>query len=148
MNIFKRGLKKAKQFGRAIDPTYSKGTIGRITAPIAKPLVATAAVGLTGGTILIKRPDLLKPALKGYSAGAAIGTGIAAGGALGGVTKGASFTASQYADSVRQVNGTVGNGNVAAPTDNPVANPSSPAGMIAVGLIVGAVALAAFSKGK
>lgn len=93
-----RGVTNAVQdVGHAFDVTYSKGLVGQYTAPVARPVVATAAAALTGGASLL-RADQRAEAIKGWKMGAAIGSGAKAGGALGAVQAGAKATAGAVAE--------------------------------------------------
>lgn len=82
--------KPISSVGRAIDPTYSKGLIGRITYPIARPMVATAAAAMTGGLSVLagekgwisKSTFGIKPTVTGIAIGAAVGGAILTGGGI------------------------------------------------------------------
>lgn len=124
MNIFKRALKKGKQAVGSIskgisqlDPTYSKGLIGRYTAPIAKPVVASTTMVLTGGSAALVRPDLVKPAIQGFQMGAALG-GAARAGGLSAIEAGANVVSASYSGPAMTESGAIiGEG---APANEPL----------------------------
>lgn len=99
MNIFKRGLKKIKKAAAYVDPTSSKSFsgAGKYVKPVFKPVVATAAVGLTGGAAALVRPDLIKPAIQGYTAAAAVGGALMTGGTLAAAAAGVTQVGNAYA---------------------------------------------------
>jgi hypothetical protein len=67
-----------KSAGRAVDPTYSRGIVGRYTASIARPAVQSAAAVVTGGASLAVQSKAQRAdALKGFAIGAAAGTAAA-----------------------------------------------------------------------
>lgn len=74
--------------GGTLTATFSGGLGSKISSAVqtvAKPVIATAAAGLTGGASIALAPRSstfgVKPAVQGYAAGAAIG--LAAGAAAG-----------------------------------------------------------------
>ena len=136
MSFWSKLKSKVKAFGRNIDITYSKGTIGKFTSPIGKPLVQSTAVVLTGGTSLIfQSPQQRRDALKGFAGAAAVGGAIATGGALAGVASGAGFASRQYANSVRLASGSVQDGTVTTP------NPTDPVPIESAGFLSGPAAV-------
>ncbi len=92
MGFFKKTFRKAtkgvRQIGRAADITYSKSLLGRTpvigkaAVKFSRQAVATGAVGLTGGTILLvpkAREKLMSDAIAGYKTGAIVGAAIGGG---------------------------------------------------------------------
>lgn len=100
-----------------IDPTYSKGWLGEKLGPtgveISREVVATSAVGLTGGTVLLFRPDLAGAAKRGYLTGAT--AGLAGGSPLRMIAAGAQTAAAQIEPT--------GTGAFAQPTADATAGP-------------------------
>jgi hypothetical protein len=59
-----------------IDPTSSKSVFGAKVASIVKPAVSSSAVVLTGGAVLLARPDLGSSAKAGFVLGASGFNGV------------------------------------------------------------------------
>ncbi|SRR6266542_20888 len=77
---FKKATHAVGSLGRAVDITYSKGAIGRYTSVVAKPIVQSTAVAISGGTsLLLQSKAQRKSAVQGAAIGAAIGGAIITG---------------------------------------------------------------------